>query len=123
MMLRKLDELPLVQTLTQFRSQVNNHPRVQSLIRDWEPLLIIDAIDTGHKLFVPVHNCEMGAITSDLPEVGHTVHLRADEKTLISIFNGRSNPAEAFLNGFLEIFASDKDQVKLDAISLVLWGM
>lgn len=113
----------LSETLADFRTRVNGHPRIPALIRGWQPVIIVEASDTGMRRYLPVRECKVAAISEQLDDSAHTVHLRASERVLGAIFNGESNPAEAFLNGELEIFANEKDQVKLDAISLVIWGM
>jgi hypothetical protein len=114
--------LSLNATLAEFRHKANTHPRIPSLIRGWTPVIVVEASDTASKHYLPVKGEKIDVAEPGEFSTEHLVHLRAEEQTLISIFNGTSNPAEAFLNGSLEIFASDKDQIKLDAVSLVLWG-
>ena len=113
----------LSETLNEFRAKANGHPRVRGLLNGWQPVIMIEAVDTGTTWYLPIRDCQVTAVEREIGQEPHLVHLRATDDTLTAIFNGASNPAEAFLNGELEIFASDKDQVKLDAISLVLWGM
>ena len=115
--------LPLSETLEQFRTKVNGDFRLTSILRGWEPVIMIEVPNAGWKQYLPVRDCRIAEITSDSQDVSHVVRLRSSEETLIAIFDGRCNPVEAFLNGELEIFATDNDQVKLDAISLVLWGV
>lgn len=113
----------LIDTLTQFKDKANGHPRIASLIKGWEPTIVVEASDSGTKRYLPVRACRIESVDADdTAPSEHVVHLRANEAVLAAVFDGRSNPADAFLEGELEIFASDKDQVKLDAISLVLWG-
>jgi hypothetical protein len=113
----------LIETLAQFKDKANEHPRIASLIKGWEPTIVVEAIDSGTKRYLPVRGGRIASVDADdAAPAGHVVHLRAAEAVLAAVFDGSSNPADAFLEGDLEIFASDKDQVKLDAISLVLWG-
>ena len=112
----------LLQSLEQFRQQSNSHPRIASLIKGWEPTIVVEASDTGTTRYIPVRGCRIDSIAEHSSETRHLVHLRAKESVLADVFGGRANPASAFLDGELEIFAEDKDHVKLDAISLVLWG-
>jgi hypothetical protein len=113
---------PLRQSLEQFRQQSNSHPRIASLIKGWEPTIVVEATDSGSTHYIPVRACRIDSIAEGSNETRHLVHLRAPEAVLTDVFAGRINPATAFLDGALEIFAEDKDHVKLDAISLVLWG-
>jgi hypothetical protein len=115
--------LSLTETLAQFRAKVNDDSRLKGILRGWEPVIMIEVLGTGWKWYLPVRDCRIAEIKSDFQDAAHLVQLRASEEALIAIFDGRFNPAEAFLNGDLEIFATDNDQVKLDAISLLLWGI
>jgi hypothetical protein len=47
----------------------------------------------------------------------------ASESDLEALFTGKLNPVEAHSNGILEVYGEPKDQVKLDAITLVLWNV
>ncbi len=49
------------------------------------------------------------------------IKMKGSQRTLTDIFRGDLNPASEFLDGRLQVTASDKDQVKLDAITLLLW--
>jgi len=113
---------PLLQALEQFRQQANSHPRIATLIKGWEPTIVVDALDTGVTHYLSVHAGRMASISEQGSDSRHLLHMRATEAVLTALFAGRSNPASAFLDGSLEVFADDKDHVKLEAISLVLWG-
>jgi len=119
----KSSALALLETLEKFRSKVNGDSRLTNILRGWEPVIMLEALNTQWKRYLPIHECHITEITSDFKDASHVVRLRSSEETLIAIFEGRYNPVEAFLNGELELFATDKDQLKLDAISLLLWGI
>jgi hypothetical protein len=114
--------LSLDETLAQFRSKVNGDSRLISILHGWEPVIAVEVLDTGWKRYLQVRNCRIEDIRPDITDDAHMVHLLASEDVLAAVFDGRFNPTEAFLDGELQIFASDKDQIKLDAISLILWG-
>jgi len=48
--------------------------------------------------------------------------LRADQAILQKIFSGNLSPLGAYTDGLLEVYGSQKDQIKLDVIALVVWG-
>jgi hypothetical protein len=112
----------LLQALAHFKDKANTHPRIASLIKGWEPIIVVEGMDSGNKHYIPVRACRIEAVEDHYPEGKHMVYLRGKDDVLAAVFDGRTNPASAFLDGQLEIFADDKDHVKLDAISLVLWG-
>jgi hypothetical protein len=112
----------LIDALLQFRDRVNADSRLQTVLRGWEPVIVVEVPGGGWKQYLVVRDGRITGIGPECKDSTHLVHLLAEEHVLIAIFTGGLNPTEAFLNGDLQIFASDKDQVKLDAISLMLWG-
>ena len=50
------------------------------------------------------------------------VVIASDESVLRGIFTGEVNPARAHLDGILEAQGSQKDQLVLDSIVLLIWG-
>jgi hypothetical protein len=113
---------PLAETLRQFRDTVNADTRLRTTLKGWEPVIVVEATETGWKQCLVVRDCQIADIRAEGAQGAHTVHLLAEEAVLNAVFSGSLNPTEAFLNGDLQIFADDKDQVKLDVISLMLWG-
>jgi hypothetical protein len=117
-----LPTLSLPETLEQFRVKVNADQRLQSVLRGWEPAILVEASGSGWRRYLVVKDCRIAELQPQVENVTHVVHLCAAENVLIGVFGGQINPTDAFLDGELQVFASDKDQVKLDAICLVLWG-
>jgi hypothetical protein len=116
------DSLTLEQCLHDFSVRANAHARVRTLLKDWNRTIVIEPAGT-QAMTLSVANQEISAPTAGASEDGEAILLRADEDVLRHIFTGRLNPARAHLDGQLQVFADDRDQVKLDAISLILWGL
>lgn len=112
----------LVEVLGRFAERVNAHERIPRLLVGWDRTIGIEALDSG--IFVSVHvrgqRVVEVAVGGD-SDAAH-VNVQGDEDVLKSIFEGVTNPAQAVLDGGLAVFGDEKDQVKLDAITLVLWG-
>jgi putative sterol carrier protein len=117
-----MPSLPIEQTLAAFQNQVNGHKSLKNLLKGWEPTIIIEATDSGHVFSLPVRNQKIEAVQEARLADSHEILVRGTEQLLEEVFSGKTNPAMAHLNGTLEVFGSDRDQVKLDSISLVLWG-
>ena len=113
----------LPECLNAFAQSVNTHPSIARLLQGWEPLLLIEVMDDGQQFYMRVEKSKLGAVGIGTAEAPHTILLRGDSVLLTKVFSGTINPAQAYLAGDLEVFGSDRDQVKLDAISLILWGM
>ena len=113
----------LASCLEKFRSDTNAHPRIKTLLKGWNPTLVFESTDSGETFHARVKDAALGELAPGAVEADHSILLRATTANLIDIFSGRKNPARAFLDAELEVFGTDKDQVKLDAIALILWGM
>ena len=113
----------LPECLRTFVQSVNTHPRIGKLLQGWEPLLLIEATDDGQQFNLRVQNSRLGEVGVGVADSSHSILVRGDSAVLRDVFSGAVNPAQAYLEGNLEVFGSDRDQIKLDAISLVLWGM
>jgi hypothetical protein len=107
--------------LAEFSNRVNNSERIKSLLKDWNRTLSIEAEDAPGEAYVVVfRDCSVVSVSRGSDESASIV-MRAPAHLLGEVFSGRTNPAMAFLEGHLQVFADDRDQVKLDAISLLLW--
>lgn len=110
--------------LNGFAAAVNSNKRMLTMLKGWEPDVRIEASDSGKQYHFTVRGCRIDAIGAGEPQGNpHVVHLRASEDVFIDVFSGKLNPATAYLKGMLEVYGGTADQVKLDTICLVLWGL
>ncbi len=113
--------------LERFRDLANANQRVCKLIQGWRPVIVISPTDVAPGEDAPVYAARVdgaiGAWRSSEPDSDWTIRLSAPQEVLRQVFSGELNPARAHLDGSLQVFAEDRDQVKLDAISLILWGV
>ena len=107
--------------LDAFRTQVNSNRRMDTLLKGWDRDIMVEST-AGEVMTMAVRSRQINALTKGAAGLGDVVHVRGDEAVLVDIFTGVMIPAKAYLDGVLEVFGSDKDMVKLDAISMVLWG-
>lgn len=108
--------------LENFQRLANSHERVRRILSLWDRILIIEVLDDGRRYYMKTAD---GAVTfiSTLPqETTKVVHVRAKERVLREIFTGRRNAARAFFDAEMEVFADERDQVKLEAITMILWS-
>lgn len=113
----------LYDVMEEFAKRANDHPRVSRLLKSWDRDIVIQTFDLSQGVSLIVRGQR---VTEVVPEVRETSGLRilvqGDLETLRRVFLGEANPAELVLDGSLVVYGSDVDQVKLDAITLVLWG-
>jgi hypothetical protein len=114
----------LLEALETYREKVNGSERIRRMIANWDPHLVLVPSDREQSYYVKFDDCTVGPVHPGRPvQAPHLVEIEGSYTELLSIFTGRTNPAQSFLHGNISVFADDKDQVKLDAISLVLWGL
>ena len=114
----------LFDAIKRYRTLVNETQSLRKLLKGWEPALHIKCNDASDEFHARFGESYLSEIERGHPtDQNHVVQLEAKHDQLLAIFTGKANPAKAFVNGNLAVFASGQDQVKLDAISLILWGV
>ena len=109
--------------LDDFQSKVNANTRIERILKDWEPNIYVEPRGAGEEYTMVVKGSKIIEVLEGRKDADHLVHVSAEPTVINQVFSGELNPSEAVLDGILSVFASDKDQVKLDAITLVLWGI
>lgn len=113
----------LINTLQEFQIEVNQNSRLKPLIQNWNRNIILECEDSGRFFSILVRDAKVVDILEKEEEIEKNLHVCAEEQILTEIFTGELNPSTAFLDGDVEVFGDDGDKIKLDAISLVIWGM
>lgn len=120
-------ELSLLDTLSRFKKDVNSNPQVQRVTKNWNVSIQLECLDSGNNYIINILSGLIDDIkkaTSLEPHNGdNRITLRSMESEFKEIFDGRRNPALASLEGDLQIFGDERHSVKLDAITLILWGL
>ncbi|HET9622749.1 MAG TPA: SCP2 sterol-binding domain-containing protein [Kofleriaceae bacterium] len=111
----------LEHALCRFRDLVNAHPRMKTLLKGWDRAAVVATEDADETFTVEFKDCQIVRVAAGIQVDNAAIKLKATQRTLTDIFLGDLNPASEFLDGRLQVIASDKDQVKLDAITLLLW--
>jgi len=114
----------LATCLNAFQTKFNENTRVQKLIKNWKRSIVVDATDTDAKMTMVIDDLRMTEVKEgEHPDEENGIHLQGSQETLIKIFSGDYNPAHALIDGALAVFSNEKDKVKLEAITMVIWGM
>lgn len=116
----------LFTALSNYRTLINETARMRSLLKGWDRDVVISCNDSGEIYTTSFSSSFLSDITKvveeDVDAEEDGISLAGTRADLIDIFTGNENPAKAFLNGKLAVFSTGQDQVKLDSISLILWG-
>ena len=112
----------LSSSLLCFQRLVNGHTRLRSLLRGWDRGVLVESTDTSECYRLTFVDTKLVEIEANAgTEVDADITVRGEQRLLNDVFTGIRNPATLFLEGAIQVFANDKDQVKLDAIALVIW--
>lgn len=112
----------LHQILSSFADKVNANDKVGRLISNWNPNIILSTTDSEAVFTIIVRNARISDITVGEEASGHEIRMEAASDILRSIFTGRTNPATAVLTGDLAVFGEAADHIRLDAVSMLIWG-
>lgn len=112
---------PLIDSLIGLKARINANKYALRVFKNWQPDIVFEIKNSGECYLVKITNGFIGEINQGVFSSENRVLLRGESKTMRDIFEGTTSPAKAFFKGSLEIYGTDKDQSKLDALSLVMW--
>ncbi len=115
----------LMSCLQNYQLEFNASDDLGKVLKNWNPHLEISTTDGSLRYSISIQDAKVIDISerSADSDKDHSIKIEGSEEILMEIFTGVTNPAEAVLNGDLFVFASDMDKIKLDAISLIIWGL
>ncbi|WP_424195192.1 hypothetical protein ACMYR3_05255 [Ampullimonas aquatilis] len=114
----------LLDALQHFQSRMNASAPVQKMSKGWSPLIYVQSNDDAHCFALQIEEGQLKNITPSNDDIDEDdLLLRADHELLVRIFKGQANPLREWSNGTLEVYGPQKDQGKLDAVSMILWGL
>jgi putative sterol carrier protein len=110
----------ITESLHEFRDKYNSNERLKIMNKDWDRVVVVRASDvqSEHTFTVlgGVVSLQEGAVqNADLTVI-------SDSETLSDIFYGDITPTEPYNNGTLRIIGHEDDILRLDFISLMIWG-
>lgn len=113
---------PLLHAIEGFAQRANANEHVRRLARDWHTQIYVEGTDPSSCYCMRlVDGLITGIERAPVPE-HETLLLRGRTPLLAAVFGGLLHPLTAYNDGDLEIYGSQPDQVRLDAISLLVWG-
>lgn len=107
-------------SLNAFKDNFNKNDRLKVMNRDWDRVVVIKATDVEslHSLTIREGVVSLIEGASENPDLT----VISDSETLADIFYGDMTPTEPYNNGTLRIMGSEDDIIRLDFISLMIWG-
>lgn len=96
-------------------------PRLKAMTAGWDRTIRVEATDLPEPFWLRV----AGGVLSRLP-TAPTEHpdmtLSADSELVRALFSGEVSPTEPYMTGDLRLLASEADVMRLDVITLMVWG-
>jgi len=114
------DELERV--LHAFSERYNNNEKLQKMLRKWSVDLLVWCKDTDNGFLINVNNGRVVSIMRTEDSTTGRVKVVGESAILMEIFNGLKNPSHLYLDGIIEVYGPERDQIILDAIVEELWG-
>ncbi|AGL01618.1 SCP2 sterol-binding domain-containing protein [Desulfoscipio gibsoniae] len=108
-------------SLQAFCEGYQNNQKLKLMNRDWNRIIVIKANDIDSQHTLTLHNGEL-SLTQGTPGQTADLVVTSDSETLADMFYGDITPTEPYMNGTLVIQGTEDDIVRLDFISLMIWG-
>jgi hypothetical protein len=112
----------LEDALRAFHARVRGSAPVAKLLVRWDRLVEVRVLGANARSFFLRSSAGEMRAPERAAERAADVVVVAVEDVLQGIFSGAKNPAREHLDGRLQVFGPQKDQLVLDAIVLLVWG-
>ncbi len=118
-MIDKISELR--ENIEKFTADVNTNEKVQKLIKKWSSVVNIWGKDLNAGFILSVNEGKITGIMKAESIDDGKVKVIGESDTLIRMFKGQEKIAHLYLDGVVETYGSERDQIVLDAIARLLW--
>ncbi|MGC8672606.1 MAG: SCP2 sterol-binding domain-containing protein [Thermoplasmata archaeon] len=116
-----MGEKDLKEVLYDFVNNVNKNEKVQKLIKKWSTTLLFWGKDINKGFILQIQDGKIISIKEVYDENEGKVKVITEKDTLVKMFEGKENIAHLYLDGVVETYGSEKDQIVLDAVARLLW--
>jgi putative sterol carrier protein len=108
----------LTEALEHFAARVNGDARLRKMIADWERTIALEAAEGGGGGL----RVEGGGVRVTALPAEADIRLVARAAVLEDVFRGTLSPTEPYVDGSLRVEGSQEDVLRLDFLSLMIWG-
>ncbi len=114
------DELRVA--LEEFNRRVNENERVQKLIRKWNTSVLMWSRDQRFGFVLTITSGRVVEMRKAASEDEGNVKVVSSTSTLVDMLRGKENISHLYMDGVVETYGSEKDQIVLDAVARLLWS-
>ncbi len=108
------------ESLRAFQTNYLGNTRLQEMNRGWDRVIRIEVEDHPDVFTLILENGEL-RLEEQSGRKPHMV-VRGDSEIVTGVFFGELAPTEPYLKGELTVSGSQEDVLRLDFISLMIWG-
>lgn len=110
----------ITESLQAFQENYQKNKRLKIMNKDWNRTVLVLAkdIESNHTVVVKEGELSFQEGKQGTPDLS----IISDSEILADMFFGDITPTEPYLNGSLRLIGSEDDIVRLDIISLLIWG-
>ncbi|MDA8065501.1 MAG: SCP2 sterol-binding domain-containing protein [Thermaerobacter sp.] len=110
----------LVHSLRSFRENCNANLQLKAMNRDWNRVIHVRVTDFTSEHTIVMREGHM-EVQEGAPECADMI-VSGPGGVLVDVFGGGVSPTEPYLAGELQVRGSQEDILRLDFISLMIWG-
>ena len=111
----------LREIIERFITNVNSNEKVQKLIRKWSSVVNIWGRDINAGFVLNVKDGQITDMRNAESIDDGKVKVIGESDTLVRMFTGKEKIVHLYLDGVVETYGSERDQIVLDAIARLLW--
>lgn len=110
----------ITESIGAFAKGYNDNKRLRIMNRDWNRVILVRATDVAseHTLELKEGDLSFRQGSSESPDLT----VISNSEILADMFFGDITPTEPYMSGALKILGSEDDIVRLDFVSLMIWG-
>lgn len=115
----------MLDVLEKFQTDVNTNTHIQRLVKGWNTQVLLEQSDTTESYQLLVLDGKIEQIVLQTRDLNDEAPMKIVGEAAImrGLFDGKVNGIRANNEGLIAIYGAIGDQVKLDAIALILWGI
>jgi putative sterol carrier protein len=106
--------------LEAFAQRFAAEPRLRQMTQGWDRTIELRATDLPSVHALEVRGGELRLL--DRPAGQAQIVVEAPSDLLADVFRGAVSPTEPYMSGDLVVRASEQDVMRLDVITLMVWG-
>ncbi|MEM0134472.1 MAG: SCP2 sterol-binding domain-containing protein [Thermoplasmatales archaeon] len=101
---------------------MNKNEKVQKLIRKWSTVVLMWSQDQDFGFLLTIASGKVINVRKATTSDEGNVKVISSTSTLLNMLRGKENISHLYMDGVVETYGSEKDQIVLDAVARLLWS-